>query len=64
VDLWQRRWALVRQTLGPSVAVEPRRVIEVKSLGEPPAWLAELIGEPPIAFSKFEAASRAVYDRA
>jgi len=61
-DLWQRDWALVRQTLGKPVAVEPRRVLEVKSLGEPPAWVTELIGEPPVAFSKFEAASRAVYD--
>jgi VTC domain-containing protein len=62
-DLWQRDWALVRQTLGPSVAVEPRRVIEVKTLGDPPTWLDELIGEAPVAFSKFEAASRAVFDR-
>jgi len=61
-DLWQRDWALVRQTLGVAIAVEPRRVLEVKSLGEPPAWLAELIGDPPVAFSKFEAASRAVHD--
>jgi hypothetical protein len=61
-DLWQRDWALLRQTLGRSVAAEPRRVVEVKSLGVPPAWLAELIGEPPVAFSKFEAASRAVHE--
>jgi hypothetical protein len=60
-DLWQRDWALVRPTLGQPVAVESRRVIEVKSLGEPPPWLGELVGEP-VAYSKFEAASRAIYD--
>jgi len=60
-DLWRRDWALVRPTLGSPVAVEPRRVIEVKSHDEPPAWLDELVGVA-VPFSKFEAASRAVYD--
>jgi hypothetical protein len=63
-DLWQRNWALVRPTLGAPVASEPRRVLEIKSLGEPPAWLASVLDAQhitPLAFSKFEAASSAVH---
>jgi len=63
-DLWDRDWALVRPTLGASIATEPRRVLEIKSCGEQPPWLVELLRERGIvaaAFSKFEAASVAVH---
>lgn len=63
-DLWERDWALVRPTLGPPVACESRRVLEIKSHGDPPAWLVDLLREHDIRaipFSKFEAASSAVH---
>jgi hypothetical protein len=63
-DLWARDWALVRQSLGPSVGAEPRRVLEVKSHGDPPAWMIELLRAEKVealAFSKFDAASSAVH---
>lgn len=63
-DLWERDWALVRQTLGPPVAAEGRRILEVKSRGAPPAWLFELLDRLHIVeqpFSKFEAAAGAVH---
>ena len=59
-DLWQRRKALVRESLGTPVAAEARKVLEVKTRGPAPAWLAEL-GLAPIEFSKFEAASTAIH---
>ena len=59
-DLWLRRKALVRESLGAPVATEARRVLEVKTRGPAPAWLAEL-GLAPIEFSKFEAASAAIH---
>jgi hypothetical protein len=59
-DLFDRDFALVRPTLGVPVAVETRRVIEIKTHGEPPTWLAGLLDQP-VAFSKFEAASSAVH---
>lgn len=63
-DLWKRTWALVRPTLGAPVGAEPRRVLEVKSHGDPPAWLTALLGAEevePLGFSKFDAASSAVH---
>lgn len=63
-DLWARDWALVRQTLGPTVGAEPRRVLEIKSHGELPGWLTELLRAErvePLPFSKFDAASSAVH---
>jgi hypothetical protein len=63
-DLWTRDWALLRSTLGPAVAKESRRVLEVKLQGEPPAWLADLLKMLSLEitpFSKFEAASSAVH---
>ena len=63
-DLWQRDWALVRPSLGGAVGSEARRVLEVKSHGDPPSWLAELLEAHEIAalpFSKFDAASSAVH---
>ncbi|MBK9035946.1 MAG: VTC domain-containing protein [Myxococcales bacterium] len=63
-DLWARRRALVRESLGPTVATEPRRVLEVKTRGPAPAWLRDTcadLGLAPIGFSKFEAASTAIH---
>lgn len=63
-DLWDRDFALVRQSLGPARGTEARRVLEIKTHGEPPRWLAELLAAQRIVavpFSKFEAASSAVH---
>jgi hypothetical protein len=63
-DLWGRTAALIRETLGPPTANEPRRVIEVKTRGGMPAWLDELCGSlalESVGFSKFAAASAAVH---
>lgn len=63
-DLWDRSWALIRQTLGTPVASESRRVLELKSRGELPSWLASLLDDTAIEisqFSKFEAAASAVH---
>ncbi len=63
-DLWDRKWALVRSTLGAPVMTESRRVLEIKSHGAPPAWLADLLrarGIGPVSFSKFEVASSALH---
>ena len=59
-DLWSRRKALVRESLGTPTRTEPRKVLEVKTRGPAPGWLREL-GLAPIEFSKFEAASAAVH---
>lgn len=63
-DLWSRSWALVRPTLGPAVASEQRRVLEIKSRAALPGWLVEALDANQIRsapFSKFEAASAAVH---
>lgn len=62
-DLWSRRTALTRESLGPAVASEEGAILEVKSRGALPDWLAgrlpaEGMGE---RFSKFVAASGAVH---
>lgn len=63
-DLWSRDWALVRPTLGPAVASEQRRVLEIKSRAALPAWLVDALAANhirPAPYSKFEAASAAVH---
>ena len=63
-DLWDRDFAVVRPTLGAAIATEARRVLEIKSHGEPPAWLARALRASAIeatSFSKFEASSSAVH---
>jgi hypothetical protein len=63
-DLWQRRHALVRETLGAPVGRVEGGVLEVKSRGEHPRWLTELlaaVGARRERFSKFEQASLAVH---
>lgn len=63
-DLWQRRAALVRESLGAAMGRETRGVLEVKSRGPYPDWLTALleqVGAHRRVFSKFEEASRAVH---
>lgn len=63
-DLFARRQALVREGLGAPAGREPRCVLEVKSLGGTPAWLADLlaeVGARRVQFSKFCEASRTVH---
>lgn len=63
-DLWQRKYALLRETLGDAKGSQQSYVLEVKSRGAHPQWLVEVLSDPGIrqqAFSKFEAASRAVH---
>jgi hypothetical protein len=63
-DLWARDWALVRPTLGAAIATESRRVLELKSHGDLPAWLVAALQRfelLPTGFSKFEAASTAIH---
>lgn len=63
-DLWQRNYALVRETLGPTKGREKRAVLEVKARGALPDWMAELIDTVKAErcpFSKFEEAARAVH---
>jgi VTC domain len=64
-DLWARRRALVRESLGAPTASESLRVIEIKTRGPAPTWLTDVctsLALRPIGFSKFEAASAAVHD--
>ncbi len=63
-DLWQRNHALVRETLGRPRHAAPGGILEVKTRGALPNWLADLLGQVGAAsqpFSKFEQASRAVH---
>ena len=63
-DLWERRHPLVRESLGAPAARFDAAVLELKSRGEPPAWLTELLvrfDARCARFSKFEAASQAVH---
>jgi hypothetical protein len=63
-DLWQRRYALVRESLGAPAGVCSDAVLELKSRGEPPAWLTSLlesVSARHVRFSKFETASAAVH---
>lgn len=59
-------WSADRASLGRPVGAETRRVLEVKSHGDRPAWLIELLDSvhaAPLPFSKFDAASRSVHAR-
>lgn len=63
-DLWKRKTALVRESLGAPRAREAFGVLEVKSHGPTPSWLRALLsdaGAERRAFSKFEAASLALH---
>lgn len=63
-DLWTRKTALIRETLGQPAEVLSCAVVEVKTRGAVPHWLQELLaryGATTSDFSKFGAASRAVH---
>jgi hypothetical protein len=63
-DLWQRRYALVRESLGQPAGAGADAVLELKSHGALPGWLSDLLRSVetrPARFSKFEAASIAVH---
>ena len=62
-DLWERRQPLVRESLGSAAGRLDMTVMELKSHGEPPTWLTELLARVQarcVRFSKFESASQAV----
>ncbi len=63
-DLFRRTRPLSRSELGKPCGVEPRAVVEVKRRGALPAWLSEPLAEAgggAVGFSKFVAASEAIY---
>lgn len=63
-DLWTRKSALIRETLGQPKGVLDRAILEVKTRGTLPAWLSHAIQNAGTSlgdFSKFVAASRAVH---
>ena len=63
-DIWERKHALVRESLGRPAGLCPDAVLELKSRGEAPAWLGDVltaVSARRIPFSKFEAASAAVH---
>ncbi|HEY0705502.1 MAG TPA: VTC domain-containing protein [Polyangia bacterium] len=65
-DIWQRRYALVRESLGPAAGGSADAVLELKSHGPLPGWLNDLlrtVETRPARFSKFEAASMAIHGR-
>jgi hypothetical protein len=63
-DLWTRSGASSRRVLGRALLEEPRCVLEVKSRGEVPAWLGQVLAKhqaTEVEYSKFVMASRAVH---
>jgi hypothetical protein len=63
-DLWQRRKALVRASLGLPRLVLTDAVLEVKGNGQQPRWLTGLlreVGATPVPFSKFTLATDSVH---
>jgi hypothetical protein len=63
-DQWRRQDLTERVSLGPPVGVESACVIEVKSHGEPPGWLAgalHMCEARRVDYSKFVAAMRALH---
>jgi hypothetical protein len=63
-DLWQRRYALVRESLGEPAGTCADAVLELKSHGALPTWLTallETVGARRVRFSKFESAAAAVH---
>lgn len=63
-DLFRRTRPLSRHELGRPAGVEPRVVVEIKRRCSLPAWLTDTLsrsGASPVSFSKFVAASGAVY---
>jgi hypothetical protein len=63
-DLWQRRSALVRESLGRPAGTCSDAVLELKSRGDFPTWLDDLltsVSARRVRFSKFESAATAVH---
>jgi VTC domain len=63
-DLWTRKSALIRETLGVPKGVLEHAILEVKTRGAMPTWLSTAIANAGTTlgdFSKFVAASRAVH---
>jgi hypothetical protein len=63
-DLWSRRRVLTKEALGQPVFEEPFCVLEVKSRGQLPSWLGQVVGKHGAThadYSKFVIASRAVH---
>jgi hypothetical protein len=63
-DLWTRQAALVGESLGSAAWTERDYILEVKTKGEPPQWLAQLLAQcqaQASSYSKFVTASRAVH---
>lgn len=66
-DLWERDYALVRSALGPVRGSVKHAVLEIKRRASSPQWLEAVLeraGVAPAPFSKFVAASEAVYGAA
>jgi len=64
VSLWEYKRALVRGSFGRPVGVVPGCLVEVKQRAAQPVWLSRALeenGARPEAFSKFSAASTAVF---
>jgi hypothetical protein len=64
-DLWTRKHALLRGSLGGARGYEPRLVVEVKLRGSFPAWLMQALrvaGARETTFSKFARAGQVVYE--
>jgi len=63
-DLWTQRGPASRHVLGRPAWLEPSCVLEVKSHGESPAWLAQVLARhraTEVEYSKFVMASRALH---
>jgi hypothetical protein len=63
-DLFRRARPLSRSELGKPAGISPQAVVEVKRRGSLPSWLAEALDSsagPAVNFSKFVAASGALY---
>jgi hypothetical protein len=63
-QVWTRTCTFVRGSLGTPAALEPHALLEVKSRGELPCWLTQLLAQLTLEtthYSKFVAAGRAVH---
>jgi hypothetical protein len=65
-ELWMRHDVLTRQALGTPVFEEAHCVLEVKSRGQQPAWLSQVLDQHQATeaaeYSKFVMASRTVHE--
>jgi SPX domain protein involved in polyphosphate accumulation len=64
LNQWRRQDLTERKSLGPPAGTEPSCVIEIKTHGEPPAWLDAALASCEarrVDYSKFVSAMRALY---